>query len=222
MIIITGASDGLGSELAAVLSAEGEKVISLSRSQAKNAYKTITTDLTDSQSIETAAQELLGLAAPITALINCAGVLSFQHIESLTASEISRVFAVNITGPMLLVSLLAERLKSDQADIVNVASTVGTKAYKDQASYGSSKWAMRGFSQNLQVEFKDTAVRVVSFCVGGFRSNIAKKVTGKELADPENWMDPKDVAQFMAEILRLPKNMEISEIVINRKSTGQA
>ncbi|TXG77324.1 SDR family oxidoreductase [Patescibacteria group bacterium] len=218
MIVITGASDGLGNELAALLSSRGETVISLSRSEAKNATKTITTDLTNSQSIEAAAHELLDMVEPITALVNCAGVLSFQGIEHLTADEISRVFAVNVTGPMLLVSLLAERLRSDEADIVNVASTVGTKAYKDQASYGSSKWAMRGFSQNLQLEFRDTAVRVVSFCVGGFRSNIAQKVTGKELADPENWMDPKDVAQFMVDIMNLPKNMEVSEILINRKA----
>jgi NADP-dependent 3-hydroxy acid dehydrogenase YdfG len=75
---------------------------------------------------------------------------------------------------------------------------------------------MRGFSQNLQIELKDTN-RVISFCVGGFKSDIAKKVHGKDLPDPENWMDPEDIAVFMKQILDLPKGMEVSEIVINRR-----
>jgi NADP-dependent 3-hydroxy acid dehydrogenase YdfG len=100
---------------------------------------------------------------------------------------------------------------------VNVSSTVGLKAYPEQAAYGASKWAMRGFSQNLQVELKSTN-RVISFCVGGFKSDIAKKVTGKDLPDPENWMNPEDISIFMKQILDLPKSMEVSEIVINRKT----
>jgi NADP-dependent 3-hydroxy acid dehydrogenase YdfG len=117
---------------------------------------------------------------------------------------------------MLLVSKLAGRLRDNHTDIINVASTVGLKAYPDQAAYGSSKWAMRGFSQNLQVELGRTN-RVVSFCVGGFKSDIFKKVSGQDLPDPENWMDPSDIAKFMKQILDLPKIMEVTEIVINRK-----
>ena len=47
----------------------------------------------------------------------------------------------------------------------------------------------------------------------------AKKVTGKEIPDPENWMNPSDNALFIRQITELPKNMEVSEIVINRKKT---
>ena len=45
-----------------------------------------------------------------------------------------------------------------------------------------------------------------------------EKATGQKITDPENWMDPKDIAAFMLQILALPKNMEISEVVINRKA----
>lgn len=142
--------------------------------------------------------------------------MSLEPVNNITAEELDRVFGVNIKGPILLVSGLADRLRHDRSDVVNVASTVGLKAYPDQAAYGSSKWAMRGFSQNLQVDLKDTN-RVISFCVGGFKSDIVKKVTGKSLPDPENWMEASDVADFMKQILDLPKNMEVSEIVINRR-----
>jgi short-subunit dehydrogenase len=218
MIVITGASDGLGKELAKLLVTAGKQVINLSRQDSATASRTIAMDLTDESSIVAAAAEILGESEPIEALINCAGVMSLEAIDKLTSAEIERTFKVNVTGPMLLVSQLASRIKQDKADIINVASTVGTKAYKDQAAYGSSKWAMRGFSQNLQLEFKDSETRVISFCVGGFNSRIAEKVTGQPTPDPENWMDPAEVAKFMKQILDLPKNMEVSEIIINRKS----
>lgn len=217
MIIITGASDGLGLQIAKAYNGLGERVINISRNDSAYTQDNLITDLTDEAAIERAVQALLAIDEPISALINCAGVLSLEPLGEITASEVDRTFGVNVKGAILLVSGLAERLKSNRTDIVNVASTVGLKAYPDQAAYGASKWAMRGFSQNLQVELKDTN-RVISFCVGGFKSDIAKKITGKDLPDPENWMNPEDIAKFMLQILGLPKSMEVSEIVINRKS----
>lgn len=99
---------------------------------------------------------------------------------------------------------------------MNVSSTVGTKGCEGQAAYGASKWAMRGFSENLRVEFKGKKSRVISFCVGGMRTEMACKI-GKPMTDPENWMEPYAIAIFIKQILDLPKNAEVSEVLINRK-----
>lgn len=218
MIIITGASDGLGLELARLYKNSGKKVINISRRKSEFAGENLLTDLLQEEEIEKAVQQILAMGEPIEALVNCAGVMSLESLDSISASEIDRTFGVNVRAAMLLVSGLTEQLKQDHTDIVNVASTVGLKAYPDQAAYGASKWAMRGFSQNLQIELKDTN-RVVSLCVGGFNSDIAKKVTGKEIPDPENWMNPSDIATFVKQIIDLPKSMEVTEIIINRKQT---
>jgi NAD(P)-dependent dehydrogenase (short-subunit alcohol dehydrogenase family) len=216
MIIITGASGGLGLQIAKVYKSAGKRVVNVSRRESEFATDNMLADLSDESALAKAVDSILAIDEPIEALINCAGVMSLEHIDAVTAGEVDRVLAVNVRAPILLTSGLASRLQKDGSDIVNVASTVGLKAYPDQAAYGASKWAMRGFSQNLQVEFKATN-RVISFCVGGFRSDIVKKVTGKGLPDPENWMDPADIAAFMKQILELPKGMEVSEIVINRR-----
>ena len=216
MIIITGASDGLGIELAKIYKDTDKKVINISRRNSKFADVNLPTDLLQESQIEKATQEILAIEEPIEVLVNCAGVMSLEPLNSITASEIDRTFGVNARAAILLVSRLTERLKQDHTDIVNVASTVGLKAYQDQAAYGASKWAMRGFSQNLQIELKDTN-RVISFCVGGFNSDIAKKVTGNEIPDPQNWMNPSDIAVFVKQITDLPKSMEVTEVVINRK-----
>lgn len=219
MIIITGASDGLGKELSRLYLDEGKRVIGLSRGNCIVGVEHIETDLLNPQDIENTIKKLNSDSEPIEALINCAGVLSIENLENISASELDRVFATNVKAPMLLVSGLIEKIKKDKGDIVNVASTVGLKAYKDQAAYGASKWALRGFSQNLQVELKDTACRVISFCPGGFKTKLFAKATGEDnTIVAGEWMKASDVAKVIKQILDLPKNMEVTEIVLNRKS----
>jgi NADP-dependent 3-hydroxy acid dehydrogenase YdfG len=217
MIVITGASDGLGLQLAKVFQDSGKNVVNISRRPSEYADMNITTDLLDAAAIKVAADKILETDEVIEVLINCAGVLSIEKLDAISPNELDRIFGVNVKAPMLLISALIKKLKTDKTDIVNVASTVGLKAYANQAAYGSSKWAIRGFSQNLQLELKDTN-RVISLCVGGFGSEFASKVTGQPIADPENWMDPRDIAVFVAKIIELPKSMEVSEIVINRRN----
>ncbi len=217
MIVITGASDGLGRQLAKLYKEAGKTVVNISRRECEYADTNLLRDLRVGSEIEKAANEVAAIDEPLEAIVNCAGVMSIQPLGKITEDEIKRVMSTNVKSAILLVSNLADRIKKDGTDIVNVASTVGLKGYVDQAVYGASKWAMRGFSANLQVELKDTSCRVISFCVGGFNSDIAKKVTGREIADPENWMNPEDIAKYMKQTLELPKGMEVTEVIINRK-----
>lgn len=218
MIVITGASDGLGKELARLLVRDGKRVINLSRHDSSTASENISIDLTDEPSIKAAVQTLQGMDDPLEALINCAGVLSMQELGAITASELDRVLDTNVKGAMLLVSLLSDRIKKDRTDIVNVASTVGTKGNKNEGAYGVSKWAMRGFSAYLQAEFKDLPNRVTSFCPGGFQSKLFEKATGVDATkNGQTWMRTEDVALCLKQIMDLPKNMEVTEIILNRK-----
>lgn len=77
---------------------------------------------------------------------------------------------------------------------------------------------MRGTSYNLQLELKNENCRVIQFNVGGMNTKMHTKWTGKEIEHPEEWMAPKDIANLMFYLLNLPKNIEISEITINRKN----
>ena len=126
--------------------------------------------------------------------------------------------STNVKSQILLTSYLFERIKKDSTDIVCVSSTSGTKGVPGRAVYSTSKWAVRGFAKNLQAEFNQAPNRVVSFVPGGFKSDIVKKVNGKDLENPEEWMNPEYIAGFIKQILDLPKNMEVSEVIINRKA----
>ena len=218
MIVITGASDGLGHELAKLYKEAGKKVVNISRRKCEYADENILLSLREGADIEKAANAVEAISEPLEAIINCAGVLSIQPLGKITEDEVERVMSTNVKSAILLISNLADRIKKDGTDIVNVASTVGLKGYVDQAVYGASKWAMRGFSANLQAELKDTPCRVISFCPGGFKSKLFEKATGDDNTTNEGeWIKPADIAMFMKQILDLPKNMEVTEVIINRK-----
>ncbi len=220
MIIITGASDGLGFALAECLLEKGKTVVSLSRTKPKrDDIGWIETDLANPDSIDSAAQQLLKQDSPIEALINNAAITSYEPADSLSATEVDKMMSINVNAPMLLTSRLLDRLIADGSDIINVGATIGLKpGYSQQAVYSTTKWALRGFTQNLAEELKPTNCRVVSLILGGFNTSMHEKVTGQPISDPENWMRPEDIANLVAQLLELPKNMEISEIVVNRKA----
>ena len=220
MIVITGASDGLGKQLAKLYKEAGKKVVNISRNECEYADENIVLSLREGEQIQEAADAVVALDGEIEAIVYCAGVLSIQPLGEITEDEIKRLMSTNVKSQILLTSFLADRIKQDKTDIVCVASTVGTKGYVDQAVYGASKWAVRGFAANLQAEFKNMPNRVISFCPGGFATQLFNKATGEDnTLNPDEWMRAEDVALFIKQILDLPKNMEVSEVIVNRKSS---
>ena len=217
MIVITGASDGLGKEVAKLYKEAEKTVVNISRTECEYADVNICHSLREGTEIEIIANKVLALEEPIEALINSAGVISVSPIKNITEDEIKRMMSTNIKGKVLLIAKLYDRIVADKTDIVNVSSTLGHKAYEDQMLYGITTWGIRGLSKNLQLEFKGKAIRVISFCPGGFQTRCHEKATGKKIVNPDEWMRVEDVAFALKQTLDLPKNMEVSEIVINRK-----
>lgn len=218
MIVITGASDGLGHELAKLYKDAGKTVVNISRHECSVADHNFLHDLTKGEEIETAAQEVLALDEPLEILINNAGVYSEQPIGSITEDEIKRLMATNVKSNILLTSSLVDRIKKDGTDILSVISTAGQKGNPGHAVYAASKWAQRGYTEALQVELKDTASRVIVFCPGGMKTKLFEKDLGHDPTnDGPRWMNPADIAIFAKQILDLPKSIEVSEVVINRK-----
>ena len=219
MIIITGASDGLGLAIATLYKNAGKEVVNISRSKRSAADVNIGCDLMISSQVSEAIEQIIAINKPIEAFISSAAVVSYEEIDCLSVNEIEKMFKTNVTGMMQLVSGLLPKIKQDEADILNVGATIALRSGGPMLSvYSTVKWAVRGFTENLQDELKNTKCRDVNFLVGGFQSRLHEKVTKSPLEDPEKWMPAEDVAICVKQILDLPKTMEISEIVVNRKT----
>jgi len=215
MIIITGASDGLGKAVARLYKEAGKKVVNISRRECEYAEVNICLSLREGPEIAEAAQKVLALDEPIEAIINSIGVYGQNPFGKITEDEIKLMMSTNVKAPMLLVSHLIERLKKDESDILNVISTAGIAGKAEEPVYAASKWAERGYTKSLQESLRGTPCRVISFCPGGMRTELFLK-SGKDVNNSQ-WMRTEDMAVLVKNILDLPKNMEVSEIVINRK-----
>ncbi|MFA6274294.1 MAG: SDR family NAD(P)-dependent oxidoreductase [Candidatus Paceibacterota bacterium] len=216
MILITGASDGLGLQIAKLYKEAGKKVVNISRRKCEYADINICFSLQEGINIEKASKSILEINEPLEIFINCIGVYSGQKLGEITEDEIKKIMSTNLKAPMLLTSMLFERIKKDETDILNVVSTAGTRGKKSEPLYAASKWAERGYTLSLQEELKETNNRVISFCPGGIRTHFSEKALGYD-ASSTNWMSPEALAVLIKQILDLPKNIEVSEIVINRK-----
>ena len=222
MIVITGASDGLGLELARLYQAKGVTVVNVSRRKSACADINLLHDLSKGDEVKGAAQKILELNEPLAALVNCAGVLTVEELGRISDAEIERTMTINVNAPILLVSELTQRIKKDGSDIVNVSSTMGVRGKAGNLVYGASKWALRGFSANLQVDLKNTPSRVISFCPGGFSTRIFEKIAGADNSLKKGaLMSAVDVAICLKQLLDLPKNMEVTEIIITRKDPAK-
>ena len=215
-IILTGGSDGLGKAFGMLCRANDIEVVCLSRTAPSYDAVHIKTDLSDEGSIQASVDEILAKHNPFDALVNCAGVYSSQNPDEISYSELDRVIKINTIAPAFLASRLFNTIKDNQADILNVGSTIGTRSSPDQLVYGASKWSLRGISLNLRMNLRKTKSRVILFSPGGVKTNITRKFDDKGV-DTSEFMEPKDLAVLMLQILQLPKSIEVSEILINRK-----
>lgn len=216
MIVITGASSGLGLEVAKLYKEEGKTVVNISRRECEYADINICLSLREGEQIEEAVNRILEIKEPIEVIINAIGVWGEEPFGEITGDEVKRLMSTNVKAPMLLVSKLFDRIKENETDILNVISTAGTRGRAEFPLYSASKWAERGYTKSLQEALKGTSSRVISFCPGGMNTEFFEKA-GTEGLDTSKWMQPKDVALFIKQILDLPKNIEVSEIILNRK-----
>lgn len=217
-IILTGASDGLGREFAKLCLDNGFNIIALCRTKPDYKCDFIPMDLTNEESMINACNTIKEKYNKFDALINCAGVPGIQKLDEITYSCLDNLMKINSIAPMFLASQLIQLIKDNEADIINVGSTIGLKqGYENQLAYTTSKWALRGTSYNLQLELKKYNCRVIQLNVGGMNTRMHEKYTGKKIENPDEWMNPKDIASIMLYTLTLPKKIEVSDITINRK-----
>lgn len=133
-------------------------------------------------------------------------------------SEIDNDFAVNITGSIKLTNGLMSLIKQNKGDVVFIGSTSSFVSYGRDSVYVSAKHAVLGYIRSLQAELKKENVRVIGFHPGGFKSQLHIKA-GSDLKH-EELMDPNYLAQLLMSILELPRSVQVSEIIVDRKKAA--
>lgn len=218
VVVIVGASSGLGKALAEKLSKKNYTLILLSRTieSVEFPFETqkINCDIQNSQSITTAFQQIDILTKRIDVLVNCAGIPLVKLLKNTSQDEIATVIATNLSGVIMSSQEAYKRmLPKESGHIINISSTSGIKARPNETIYCASKWGLRGFTESLRLEAVPHKIRVTGIYPGGMQTNFWK---GIEPSNLEAYMEPADIAEQIVHIIQSPTSLAPSEIVIER------
>lgn len=216
--VVTGASSGLGKAVTELLAQEGVKVFALARSiQETTLPDTVTKialDIQNTKDVEAVFASIDEQTDRIDILVNCAGRGLVKELEDTTKQEIADVLAINLAGNIYIAQEVYKRmLKSKSGHIINVISTSGAKARKDETIYCASKWGLRGFTESLRLAAAVHKIRVTGVLPGGMQTNFWNN---GEVRDTSTYMKPEDIAAEIIHILKTPASIAPSEYVIER------
>jgi len=145
-------------------------------------------------------------------LINDAGVWQkMMPLEDIKPETIDDIIGINLTAFIHITRLFMPVLKSrEEAAIINVISKSGIVAQEGQSVYMASKYGVRGFTDVLRADLKDTNVRVAGVYQSGTNTKMFTK-TGEDFST-EKFTDPADLADVVAYMLLLPKKIWLPEV----------
>ena len=177
VILLTGASSGIGYQTAESLSKEGHVVYGAARRIEKMetlkqfGVKPIYLDVTDEESIKSAIDTIIGNEGRIDVLINNAGYGSYGAIEDVEINEARRQFEVNLFGLARLVQLVLPHMRKQKSGrIINVSSMGGRLTTYFGAWYHATKYALEAFSDALRMEVADFGIDISLIEPGGIKT----------------------------------------------------
>ena len=218
--LVTGASSGLGRQLAIDLSNNDYKVYVTGRNlkeliktcqlmNSDNLYNYMAVDLTVGSQIEKLCESIKP-----DILINCAGIFLNNLIENTNIEMFDRCFAINVKAPFILMRNFIPHMKRKKwGRIINIGSSSAYAGFSGTSIYCATKHALLGLSRSAFNEYKDSNVRVISVSPGSIKTPMGLKVKNQ---DYKTFIEPKDASRFIIDLLGYDGNMICEEVRINR------
>lgn len=193
VILVTGAARGIGKSIALALSAQGAHVVFNYRGDEAKAMALkeelekaggkatgLKFDVTDYEAMTKAIDEFTKNVAPISGLVNNAGISKDTLLLRLKPDEISSIIDTNLKGAMMVTQALARNfLKAENVSIVHMSSIVGLMGNVSQAAYAASKAGMIGFSKSVAKELASRNVRSNVICPGFIQTEMTDALNEK-------------------------------------------
>ena len=227
IVLITGASSGLGKELSEMLGKEGYTVWMCARNIRKleNVMKELQkegilchstkADISNMEDVTRLYDEIMREYGKLDILVNNAGIGLFGLLEEINYLDIFKTININVIGTIYMTKKAVNIMKKQKyGTIVNIISTAGKIPRAYETVYVASKWAQRGFFESLKLELKGSGIRVINIYPGGMRTSFWNNYIWY-VKDVSKFMDPKDVAAFILKVIE-EENIWVDDVTINR------
>ncbi len=181
VVLITGASSGIGRACAVEYHRAGSRVVAAARSLDKlkdlaselggTRVLPVAMDVTKPSDHESAIRRAVEHFGPIEVLVNNAGWASFSPVADTPRDHIERMLALNLAGPIALIqAVLPSMRERDSGQIVNISSVVGNQTIPNMTIYSATKAALTSLSTGLRMELRGSGIDVLLIAPGSTRT----------------------------------------------------
>ncbi|MEO1414389.1 MAG: SDR family oxidoreductase [Bacteroidota bacterium] len=227
VVIITGASSGIGASTARLLAKNGAKIMLAARRVEKlqELQKEIgeqaayhETDVTDYVQVQALVEATIQKFGKVDVLINNAGVGYLGPMEEASIEEWHTMMDVNVNGVLHAIHAALPELLKSKGHIINIDSVAGHNYFPRAVVYCASKHAVKALSYGIRVEFRDK-VKVTNISPGAvateFITHFTHEETKKNMENSfQNGLQPDDIAQAILEVLAKPPHVVVNEVII--------
>jgi len=224
--IVTGASRGIGKEIATKLAEQGMKLTIVgSSSQVSNTAEElkdmgfpnilpVQADVSNEEDMHKVVRKTIETFGTVDVLVNNAGVGFFKLTEEVTVEEWKKVFEVNVQGVFLATKAVLPHMKEQKSGtIITISSDVARYTIPNGAAYTATKYAVQGFSGSVAQEVREYGIRVGTINPGMVDTYFAESTQG--LPEKKDWLKVEDIANAVVYMASAPKHMLIDEIVLH-------
>jgi short-subunit dehydrogenase len=205
VVLVTGASSGLGNKCAVYLSNKGYRVFGTYRNtqisqSADSRIQMIKMDVDDTASVQNAISYVLDQAGRIDVVINAAGWGISGPIEEVTIDATKKLFETNFFGSLRVIQIVLKQMrKQKQGLIINVSSIGGVIGLPFQGTYSATKFALEGMTEALRMEVKSFGIDVVLVEPGDFKTNFTKNRDKKYLSKESTYRSQQIATESVVE-----------------------
>jgi NAD(P)-dependent dehydrogenase (short-subunit alcohol dehydrogenase family) len=208
-VLLTGATSGIGQEVARILRDRGDELWVVVRDRAK-------ADPRDHAIVGDLSAPLSDLDLPdeLDAVVHSAGVVALDAVADASAGDWEDQFRINLLAPAMLTQAALPALRRARGTVVFVNSGAGLRVSPGWSAYAASKYGLRALADGLREEEK--SLRVTSVFPGRTATPMQVSVHEQEGAeyDADRWIRPETVAQKIVDVLDLPADAVIPEVII--------
>lgn len=194
--LITGASGGIGSEIASTLASKENKLLLIYNNsekeieEIKNKLSTKTEvfvykcNLKDEQEIKQTIETIITTHKKIDVLINCAGISHFQQIQDTSIADYNNVFDSNVKSTIFTTTYVSKHMISEQSGkIINISSMWGVVGASMESLYSASKGAINSLTLALAKELGPSNITVNAICPGLINTKMNKNLSEETISE---------------------------------------
>lgn len=225
-VIITGASRGIGKEMARQFAEAGANLSILGSSddihqtkkdlenQGYSNIESFQADVTKEDELDHVVEATKNAYGTVDILVNNAGIGMFKAVEDVTVEEWKKVYEVNVQGVFLSTKAVIPTMKKNKfGTIITVSSDVGRYTIPNGSLYASTKYAVQGFMGSVSQELREHGIRVGTINPGMVDTYFADSKQG--LPEKEDWLKVEDIAEAAVYMASAPKHMMIDELQLH-------